>query len=132
MFRTHSLRFKSLCAALALGLALVAGPAAAEPSNKWRIEVSSDADSAGAITFELLPVGGEPITVSVQVPDGTEENAIAVLVHDAMQAQLAGRYIVEVDDGEHVLVKKLDGAADFDLRLRGSTVADVEIGLDRE
>lgn len=132
MFRIHSLRFKPLCAGLALGLALVAAPAAADPSNKWRIEISSDADSAGAIVFELVPVGGEPIAVTVQVPDETDENDIADLVRDAMQAQLAGRYNVEVDDGEDVLVKKLDGAADFDLRVLESTVADVKIDLDRE
>lgn len=132
MFPMKSLRFKPLCAGLALGLALAAAPAAADPSNKWRIEISSDADSAGTIVFELLPVGGEPIAVSVQVPDETDENDIADLVRDAMQAQLAGRYSVEVDDGEDVLVKKLDGAADFDLRVRESTVADVKIDLDRE
>lgn len=132
MFPMKSLHFKPLCAGLALGLALVAAPAAADPSNKWRIEISSDADSAGAIVFEVLPVGGEPIVVTVQVPDETDENDIADRVRDAMQAQLGGRYSVEVDDGEDVLIKKLDGAADFDLRVRESTVADVEIDLDRE
>lgn len=132
MSRISSLRFKRLGAGLALGLAFVAGQAAADPSNKWRIEISSDADSAGAIVFELLPIGGEPVAVTVQVPDGTGENDIADLVRDAMRAQLAGRYNVEVDDGEDVLVKKLDGAADFDLRIRESTVAGVGIDLDRE
>lgn len=132
MSRISSLRFKRLCAGLALGLAFVAGHAAADPSNKWRIEISSDADSAGVIVFELLPIGGEPVAVTVQVPDGTGENDIADLVRDAMRAQLAGRYNVEVDDGEDVLVKKLDGAADFDLRIRESTVAGVGIDLDRE
>lgn len=132
MFRINSLRFKPLCAGLALGLALAAGPAAADPSNKWRIEISSGADSAGVIVFELVPVGGEPVAVTVQVPDGTGENDIAELVRDTMRAQLGGRYNVEVDDGEDVLVKKLDGAADFDLIVRESTVADVKIDLDRE
>lgn len=132
MFSISSLRFKPLCAGLALGLALVAAPAAADPSNKWRIEISSDADSAGTIVFELLPVGGEPIVVAVPVPDETDENDIADLVRAALETQLAGRYNVEVDDGEDVLVKKVDGAADFDLRVRESTVADVKIDLDRE
>ncbi|WP_189452375.1 hypothetical protein [Cognatilysobacter bugurensis] len=128
----NSLTLKSLCAGAALGLAVAAAPAAADPSNKWRIEISSDADSAGTIVFELLPVGGEPIAVAVQVPDETDENDVADLIRDTMEAQLAGRYSVEVDDGEDVLVKKLDGAADFDLRVRESTVADLGINLDRE
>lgn len=132
MLKNQPVRFRPLCVGLVLGLALAAAPAAADPSNKWRIEIDNAADSAGTIVFELLPVGGEPITVAVQVPDDTGENAIAERVRDAMQAQLAGRYSVEVDDGEDVLIKKLDGAADFDLRVRESTVAEVEIDLDRE
>lgn len=132
MPKIRFLCLKPLCAGLVLGLMLAAAPAAADPSNKWRIEIDNAADSAGVIVFELLPVGGEPVAVTVQVPDDTGENDIAELVRDAMQAQLAGRYRVEVDDGEDVLVKKLDGAADFDLRVRELTVDDVEIDLDRE
>ena len=122
-------RIPGLAAALAL---LVAGAASAEPSNKWRIEVSSDADSTGVIVFELAPIGGAPASVTVQVPDDTDENDVADLIRDAMRAQLGDAYHVEVDDGEDVLVKKRDGAADFDLTVREQTVRGVRLNLDRE
>lgn len=118
--------------AAALTLALASATALAEPSNKWRIEVSSDADSTGVLVFELAPVNAPVETVTVNVADDTGENAVARLIRDAMRAQLGGRYQVEVDDGEDVLVKKAQGAADFDLRLREQSVRGVRIDLDRE
>jgi hypothetical protein len=128
--RLDRFRFPGLAAALTL--ALMAGAASADPSNKWRIQVSSDADSAGVIVFDLTPVGGMPASVTVQVPDDTDENDVADLVRSSMQAQLGTTYSVEVDDGEDVLVKKADGAADFDLQVRQNTVQGVRINLDQE
>ena len=46
---------RNLKAAVCL-LALVAGAALAAPSNKWRIQVSSDADSDGVVVFRIAPV----------------------------------------------------------------------------
>lgn len=130
MFRSN--RFRSIGLAVALAGVLSAGAAIAEPSNKWRIQISSDADSGGVIVFELAPVGAAPVSVQVTVPEDTDENDVADLVAAAMQAQLGSNYDVEVDDGEDVLVKKRDGAADFDLRVSGQSVEGVRINLDRE
>ena len=66
------------------------------------------------------------------MPEDTDENDVADLVAAAMQAQLGSNYDVAVDDGEDVLVKKRDGAADFDLRVSGQSVEGVRINLDRE
>jgi hypothetical protein len=128
--RLDRFRFPGLAAAFTL--ALMAGAASADPSNKWRIQVSSDADSAGMIVFDFVPVGGAPASVTVQVPDDTGENDVADLIRGSMQAQLGMAYSVEVDDGEDVLVKKADGAADFDLQVRQNTVDGVRINLDQE
>ena len=130
MYRPDRFRFPALAAALALVLA--AGAAVADPSNKWRIEISSDADSAGVIVFDLTPVNGAPVSVTVQLPEDTDENDVADLVRDAMQAQLGTNYQVEVDDGEDVLVKKAEGAANFDLQVRQITARGLRIELDQE
>jgi hypothetical protein len=128
--RFERFRFPGL--ALAVACMLASGAATADPSNKWRIQISSDADSAGGIVFDLVPVGGAPASVTVQVPADTDENDVADLIRSAMRAQLGTSYNVEVDDGEDVLVKKADGAADFDLQVRENTVDGVRINLDTE
>lgn len=124
--------FRSLGLAAVLAGTLVAGSATAEPSNKWRIQVSSDADSDGVIVFALAPENGAPITVNVPVRNDTDENDIADLIAAAMRSQLGRSYRVEVDDGEDVLVKKRMGAANFDLRVVEQSVQGVRINLDRE
>ena len=87
-------------------LALVATLAHADGvENKWRLEFSGDAESAGRIVLELAPAQGEPVRASVDVARGLGENAVARAVRDALQAQAGGRYSVETDDGEDVLVK---------------------------
>jgi hypothetical protein len=112
---------------------LVASPAHAKPSNKWRIEVSEGANSDGEIVFRVEPVGAEAMEVRVAVKDGTRENEVAKTIRDAFEAQLPGDgYHVEVDDGEDVLVKAKRGAGDFDLNLLDNTVKSVRINLDRE
>lgn len=113
-------------------LATACLPAMAEPSNKWRIEVSSDADSSGVVVFQLAPVGLAPMEARVDIPIDTDENDVARLIRDALQAQLGGEYRVELDDAEDVLVKKREGAPDFDLLIRQLTVEGLRIELDRE
>ena len=111
-----------LCPALAL----------AAPSNKWRSQVSSDADSDGVVAFRIAPTNSAPVDVTVQVPKNAGENHIARLIRDTLRAKLGDRYKVEVDDGEDVLVKKRTGGADFDLTITQQSVSGVRITLDRE
>jgi len=111
-----------LCPALAL----------AAPSNKWRIQVSSDADSDGVVVFRVAPTDSAPVDITVQVPKDAGENHVARLIRDTLRAKLGDRYKIEVDDGEDVLLKKRTGGSDFDLTITQKTVAGVRITLDRE
>lgn len=117
----------------AAALLVVAGVAvAAGLSNKWRIQVSSDADSDGVVVFRIAPVNGEAIDVSVPIPKGAGENRIADLIRDALRARLGDSYRVEVDDGEDVLLKKHMGDANFELTIAEQTAKGVRITLDKE
>ena len=116
----------------ALVLALSAGAAFSSPSNKWRIQVSSDSDTDGVVVFHLAPVGEPAVDVTVPVPKGASENHVADLIRDAMRARLGDSYRIEVDDGEDVLVKKHLGAKNFDLTIKQQTVKGVRITLDKE
>jgi len=117
---------------VALLLLLCPALALAAPSNKWRIQVSSDADSDGVVVFHVAPTKSAPVDVTVQVPKGAGENHIARLIRDTLRARLGDHYKVEVDDGEDVLLKKRSGGSDFDLSITQKTVAGVRITLDRE
>jgi len=117
---------------LALLLLLCPALALAAPSNKWRIQVSSDADSDGVVVFHVMPTKSAPVDVTVQVPKGAGENHIARLIRDTLRAKLGDRYKIEIDDGEDVLLKKRTGGSDFDLTITQKTVAGVRITLDRE
>ena len=117
---------------LALLLVLATAAAWAAPSNKWRIQVSSDADSDGVVVFRIAPTDAPAVDIAVQVPKDAGENHVARLIRDTLRARLGDRYKVEVDDGEDVLVKKHHGSADFDLTLQQKTVAGVRITIDRE
>jgi len=117
---------------LVLMLSLMPALALAAPSNKWRIQVSSDADSDGVVVLRVAPTDSAPVDITVQVPKDAGENHIARLIRDTLRAKLGDRYKIEVDDGEDVLLKKRYGAADFDLTITQKTVAGVRITLDRE
>ena len=117
----------------ALLLVLATTAAWAAPSNKWRIQVSSDADSDGVVVFHIAPTdAAPPVDVTVQVPKGANENHIARIIRDTLRAKLGDRYKVEVDDGEDVLLKKHLGSASFDLTITSKTVSGVRITLDKE
>ena len=117
---------------LALLLLLCPALALAAPSNKWRIQVSSDADSDGVVVFHVAPTKSAPVDITVQVPKGAGENHIARLIRDTLRAKLGDRYKIEIDDGEDVLLKKRTGGSDFDLTITQKTVAGTRITLDRE
>ena len=114
-------------------LVAVATPVSASPSNKWRIQCSEGAKSAGEIVFEFAPKGGEAFDVVVQIPDGTSENHVARIIRDTLRQKLdAAKFHVEVDDGEDVLVKKKGSEPNFDLEVASNTVKAVRINMDRE
>ena len=113
-------------------LVLMAGAAVASPSNKWRIQVSSDADSDGVVVFRIAPVDGEAVDVSVAIPKNAGENRVASLIRDQLRANLGDSYRVEVDDGEDVLLKKHMGDANFELTITEQTAKGARITLDKE
>ena len=119
---------------LACAVLLVAtAPASAQPSNKWRIQVSEGAKSDGEIVLRVTPKGGESVDVVVQVADGTRENAVASLIRDVLGQKLdQAAYTVEVDDGEDVLVKKKRGQPNFNLMLLRNTVKAVRLDIERQ
>jgi len=122
--------FNSLAA---LTLTLVSSLAVANPSNKWRLQFSGSADSDGVITLRLSPVGGTPLTASINVTDGTRENMVARTVVEQLRALLPeDAFHVERDDGEDVLIQKRRGAANFDLEILSNDVRGVRINPDRE
>lgn len=116
-----------LCLALVATVALADGV-----ENKWRLELSGNAESSGRIVLELAPAQGEPLRATVEIAKGTGENDIAKAVMAALQAQTGKRYNVEVDDGEDVLVKKHDGERDFVITIVENSVQGVRIEPDAE
>ena len=117
---------------LVLALALSAA-ALAHPSNKWRLQFSGSAKTSGVIVIQLSPVGSDPISVSIDVPDNASENKVAKIVTDKLREALpSDAFHVERDDGEDVLVKSRHGAANFDLEVVSNSVEHVRINRDRE
>ena len=111
----------------------VALSACAASSNKWRLQFSGGADSDGTIVIRLLPEDGTPLEASVDVEDGTGENAVAKAVVEGLRAQLPeDLYHVERDDGEDVLIKKRRGVSNFDVVIVSNTVDGVRINPDKE
>lgn len=119
--------------ALAAALFLVAAMPAFAASNKWRIQCSEGAKSAGEIVFRFTPKGAAPFDVPVPIADGTSENNVARTIRDTFRTKLDPKlFSAEVDDGEDVLVKKKGAEPNFDLKVVSNTVKAVRIGLDRE
>ena len=116
--------------ALALSLTMAA-PAFALQSNKWRLEFSGAAESAGEMVFEIVPSGRAPVRVSVLIERNDGENRVARKVKTAIDRQ-AGKWVdAELADGEDVLVKR-HFFRRFSIVLVFSTVKDVRINFDKE
>lgn len=110
---------------------LFAAPAFASKSNKWRLQFSGAAESAGEMVLEIVPSGGVPVRVSVLIERNDGENRVARKVKTAIDRQ-AGKWVdAELDDGEDVLVKR-HFFRRFSIALVSSTVKDVRINFDRE
>ena len=120
--------------ALAAGcLAVAVARADDNVSNKWRIECSGEAHSAGTIQLRVTPHQGTPVNVNVSVADKTGENKVAHDIRDALIAQLPkGEYHVEVDDGEDVLIKKAKAKLDFSVEVVASDVEHVRLRAEKE
>ena len=115
-------------------LAVAASTVDARPSNKWRLQCSGNAESAGTITLVMAPRGEPELTFEIPVKHRTSENGVARTIRDALKAdpRASARWRMEVDDGEDVLIKKRRGQPDFDLRIGGNTVKGVRLNRDRE
>lgn len=112
-------------------LAGLAFAAVAGNSNKWRLQFSGAAESAGELVFEIEPVGQPPVRVTVPIERNDGENRVARKVKSAIDRQ-AGKWVdAELDDGEDVLVKR-HFFRRFSIRLVSSTVKDVRVNFDHE
>ena len=107
-------------------------PVFASESNKWRLEFSGAAESAGEMVFEIVPTGREAVRVRVEIERNDGENRVARKVKTAIDRQ-AGRWVdAELDDGEDVLVKRRLLKPRVSIVLISSTVKDVRINFDKE
>lgn len=121
-------RFLGLALALVSSLAF----ASADVENKWRLQLSGDADSAGQITLAIAPEDEAAITVTVAIADDTDENAVAATLVNELRLRLGDLYQVERDDGEDVLIKRRPGEKKFSVAVVENTVDGVRINLDEE
>lgn len=113
-------------------LALATLAQARGTDNKWRLEFSGNAESAGRIVLQLVPEEGEPVAATVEIRKRRSENCVARDVRDGLRAAVGKRFKVEVDDGEDVLVKKGRGERNFPVTIIENNVKGVRIKLDRE
>ena len=125
------MRLLHSCAVLLIALC-ASVPALAAESNKWRLEFSGAAESAGEMVFEIVPDGEAPVQVRVVIERNDGENRVARKVKTAIDRQ-AGHWVdAELDDGEDVLVKRRLFKPRVSIVLVSSTVKDVRINFDRE
>lgn len=123
----------SIAIVASLMLAALSFADGAVASNKWRVELDGAAIKTGEMKFRLTPSQGDVTDVTVSVKAGLDENAVAKEVRDALAAKLSPqRYRVEVDDGEDVLIKKMEGQPDFAFELVESDVQNITIRIQSE
>ncbi len=88
-------------------------------SNKWRVKFDNEAKADGTLVFRMVmkDTSVEPITVSVAISKGTNENNTADKVKNALQKAFPRDFNVETDDGESVLVKLnvIEGSSSLEL-----------------
>ncbi|KFN45863.1 hypothetical protein [Arenimonas metalli] len=108
-------------------------PADAGPrSNKWRLEFSGAAESAGEIVIAVTDERGADYQISVAIERNDGENRVSSKVQRALDRALPWGWRVERDDGEDLLVKRRLYHPRFRMALVSSTVKDVRINFDRE
>lgn len=118
----------------ALGLMLMSSLALAAEGieNKWRLQMSGDAESAGQITLAIAPANETAVTVTVVIADGLDENGVAAALVNELRLRLGDLYQVERDDGEDVLIKRQPGEKKFSVSVVENTVKGVRVNLDEE
>lgn len=125
------MRASRSCAVLLIAVCASA-PVFASDSNKWRLEFSGAAESAGEMVFEIVPKGRDAVRVRVEIERNDGENRVARKVKTAIDRQ-AGRWVdAELDDGEDVLVQRHLLRPRVSIVLVSSTVKDVRINFDKE
>ena len=118
--------------ALALALMLAAGSAQADTSNKWRLQFSGAAESAGEIVLAVREPEGDTFEVVVAIEGNDGENRVSSKARRALAKALPFGWSVERDDGEDVLVKRRWFHPRFEIVVVRSTVKGVRINFDRE
>lgn len=118
--------------ALALALMLAAGSALADTSNKWRLQFSGAAESAGEIVLAVREPEGDTFEVVVVIEGNDGENRVSSKARRALAKALPFGWRVERDDGEDVLVKRRWFHPRFEIAVVRSTVEGVRINFDRE
>ena len=119
-------------ALMALALMMASASVSAQTENKWRLEFSGNAESAGHLTLALAPEGEAAAMVTVPIADGTSENEVASVVAHQLRLHVGATYRVERDDGEDVLIKRRRGEKKFSVGLVENTVEGVRLDLDQE
>lgn len=107
-------------------------PADAPASNKWRLQFSGAAESAGELVFAISDAEGAAYEVVVPIEGNDGENRVASKVRRALDRALPWGWRVERDDGEDVLVKRRFYHPRFRIALVRSTVKAVRVTFDRE
>jgi hypothetical protein len=108
--------------------------AALSYSNKWRVKFDNEAKSDGTLVFRLVmkDTKVEPITVSIPISKGTNENSTAGKVKSALKKAFPRDFNVETDDGESVLVKLNPTEGSSNLVLLSNDVKNLGIKIRKE
>ena len=118
--------------ALMTALLLTTGTAFAGTSNKWRLQFSGAAESAGEIVLAVREPEGKTFEVVVAIEGNDGENRVSSKTRRALDKALPFGWRVERDDGEDVLIKRRWYSPRFEVVQMRSTVKGVRINFDQE
>lgn len=115
-------------AAFTVGTAFAIGKVA----DNWRLQVSGGSWRGGTIVMQFVEHDVVVAEVTITIPKRTGEDKIARLIRDQLKAGLPkGKFQVEVDDEEDVLVKARGGTRPYEIRILSNT-AHTRINPDHE
>ncbi len=124
----RTLLHASAVIALSIGTAAAIGKVA----DNWRLQVSGGSWSGGAIVMQFVERDVIIAEVTITIPRLTGEDKIARLIRDQLKAGLPkGKFQVEIDDEEDVLVKARGGTKPYEIRILSNT-AHTRINPDHE